>query len=102
VIGGSGAGVAELLDVLPAAARRTRYPRDEWTDGRPRRLLAGRGFSTTVRGMHSTVQTRAKALDIAVAMVTEHDGRRPAGPERPLCIQFFPDRSYEAGPLRDG
>ena len=94
--------MAELLDALPAAARRTRYPWDEWTDGRPRRLLPGRDFFTTVRGMRSTVQTRAKALDMAVAMVTEHDGRRPAGPERSLCIQFFPDRCYREGPLRDG
>lgn len=94
--------MAELLDCLPVASARTRYPWEEWTDGRPRRLRPGRDFFTTVRGMRSTVQTRAKALDIAVAMVSERDTRRPAGPERSLCIQFFPERAYRDGPPREG
>jgi hypothetical protein len=90
--------MAEVLDALPASSPRTRYPWEDWTDGRPRRLLPGRDFYTTVRGMRSTVQTRAKALDMAVAMVSERDPRRPAGPERSLCIQFFPQRAYRDGP----
>lgn len=92
--------VADLLDALPAASTRTRYPWEEWTDGRARRLRPGRDFFTTVRGMRSTVQTRAKALDMAVAMVSERDARQPAGPERSLCIQFFPERAYRDGPPR--
>lgn len=59
---------------------------------------AGRDFFTTIRGMRSTVQTRAKALDMAVAMVSERDARRRAGPELSLCIQFFPERAYRDGP----
>jgi hypothetical protein len=65
-----------------------------------RRLRPGGDFFTTVRGMRSTVQTRAKALDMAVAMVSERDLRRPAGPDLSRCIQFFPDRAYRDGPPR--
>lgn len=92
--------MAEVLDALPAPAPRTLYPWSEWMDGRPRRLRPRRDFYASIRGMRSTVQTRARAVDIAVAMVTERD-TGGSGRESALCVQFFPGRRYDEGPPRN-
>lgn len=81
----------------PARAARTKYPWDEWFNGQAWELERGVDFATTIRGMQSTVLTRARRLDIAVATAVVRDENTRGAPARWLYVKAFPGRRYARG-----
>lgn len=82
--------MAELVDSLPAAGRRSGYPWHEWLDGRVWRLERGVDFEGTMQGMRSTVRQAGRRMGVLVKTRVERDHDKPGKPERWLYVQAFP------------
>jgi hypothetical protein len=80
--------VAEVLEAFPEPARRSRYPWDEWLDGRVWRLRQGQDFEANPKTIRSRLQQNARKRGGRARTLEQHEGetvyvivqfRRPNG-----------------------
>jgi len=71
-------GMAEIVeDAVWGSSRRSvsRYPWEEWCDGKTRVLIRGEDFSCTVKGMQNTVNVHSFRTATVIRTRVLDDGR---------------------------
>lgn len=65
--------MAQILDSFPAIPHKTKYPYDEWFDGKVRRLLHGEDFTVAPQSIRSLLYAQAKQRGMPLKVTIDGD-----------------------------